>query len=191
MESTLAVLCEDEMPVVRIPMSKERFLNWNPDDDFVYEFDNGLAEPTTGMKKGERYLIINIQDKFSVLPMYQQGSRLLAETDCWLTKSQMRRPDLSLFTREDIRVTDDSAEPIPAFVVEIISPSVKADHVETKLIEYFNAEVQVVWHIYPALRMVRAFTSPRHNVTCFEDDSFSAAPAVPDLQMTVGELFAR
>ena len=130
MESTLAVLCEDEMPIVRIPMSKERFLNWNPDDDFVYEFDNGFAEPTTGMKKDERYLIINIQDKFSLLPMYQQGARLLAETDCWLTKSQMSRPDLSLFTREDIRVTDNSAEPIPAFVVEIISPSDKADHVE-------------------------------------------------------------
>ena len=191
MESTLAVPQKDETSVIRIPMSKERFLNWNPDDDFVYEFDNGFAEPTTGMKKDERYLIINIQDKFSVLPMYQQGTRLLAETDCWLTKSQMRRPDLSLFTREDIRVTDDSAEPIPTFVVEIISPSDKADHVETKLIEYFNAQVRVVWHIYPALRMVRVFTSPRYNVTCFEDDPFSAAPAVPDLRMTVGELFAR
>ena len=43
----------------------------------------------------------------------------------------------------------------------------------------------------PALRMVRVFTSVKSNTTHFETDSFSAAPAVPDLQMMVDELFAR
>ena len=80
---------------------------------------------------------------------------------------------------------------LPAFVVELISPSDRAKHVEQKVIEYFNAGVQVVWHVHPELRMVRVFTSARHNVTCFEHDAFDAAPALPDLQLTVDALFEK
>ncbi len=188
MESTLLETTE-EKAVVGIPMSKEQFLNWNPDEGFLYEFANGLAIPTDGMKKAERYLVVNIQDKFVTSKAYQGGARLLAETDCWLTESQMRRPDLAFFSKESIRVVDDSSEPIPPFVVEIISPSDTVKRVESKIIEYFEAGVQVVWHIHPELKMVRVFTSSRRNVTCFENDTFDASPVVPDLQLTVEELF--
>ena len=189
MESTLLEMPE-EAAVVGIPMSKQRFLNWNPDDGFLYEFDNNLAIPTDGMKKAERYLVVNILDKFAPLKAYQDGGRLLAETDCWLTDEQMRRPDLAYFSKEAIRVVDNSSEPIPPFVIEIISPSDRAEQVEKKVIEYFAAGVQVIWQIHPELRMVRVFTSPRHNVTCFDNDAFDAAPALPDLKLTMEELFA-
>ena len=188
MESTLLETTE-EKAVVGIPMSKEQFLSWNPESNFLYEFDNGLAIPTDGMKKAERYLVVNIQDKFATLKEYQEGGRLLVKTDCWLTASQMRRPDLSFFSKESIRVVDDSSEPIPPFVIEIISPSDTVKHVEQKIIDYFEAGVQVVWHIHPELRMVRVFTSSRRNITCFENDTFDASPAIPDLQLTVEELF--
>jgi Uma2 family endonuclease len=188
MESTLIERPGKEAEV-GIPMSKQQFLNWNPENGFLYEFENGLAIPTNGMKKAERYLVVNIQDKFATLKAYQEGGRLLAETDCWLTENQMRRPDLAFFSKEAIRIVDDSSEPIPPFVIEIISPTDTAKHIEEKVIEYFEAGVQVIWHIYPELRMVRVSTSPRNNVTCFENDFFSATPAIPDLQMTVDELF--
>lgn len=188
MEATLLEKSEANL-MAGIPMSKQQFLNWNGDDAFLYEFDNGMVIPTDGMKKGERYLVVNIQDKFAALEAYQNGGRLLAETDCWLTENQMRRPDLAFFSKEAIQVVDDSSEPIPPFVVELISPSDTSKHIEQKIIEYFTAGVRVVWHVHPDLRMVRVFTSPRHNVTCFEQDTFSAAPALPDLQFTVDELF--
>ena len=85
----------------------------------------------------------------------------------------------------------DDGSPVPAFAVEIISPSDKADKIETKVIEYLNAGVQVIWHVFPALRMVRVFTSVKNSISHFETDTFDAAPAVPDLTMTVNELFAR
>ncbi|QDK77066.1 Uma2 family endonuclease [Spirosoma sp. KCTC 42546] len=188
MESTL-LKTSGQDAVIGIPMSKQQFLNWNPDDGFLYEFENGLAIPTDGMKKAERYLVVNIQDKFAQLKAYHEGGRLLAETDCWLTDNQMRRPDLAFFSKEAIRVVDDSSEPIPPFVIEIISPSDTVQHVEQKIIEYFEAGVQVIWHIHPELRMVRVFTSLRRNITCFENDAFDASPAIPDLELTVEELF--
>ena len=39
-----AVVEWDDVSIIRIPMSKTAFLNWNPDDGFLYEYDNGFAE---------------------------------------------------------------------------------------------------------------------------------------------------
>lgn len=186
-----AVLEPEEVDDVRIAMSKETFLNWNPDDGFLYEYDNGFAEQTTGMKKEERYIISNIQDTFDTTNAYRERAKLLPESDVWVTDSQKRIPDVAFFTRDQINESANGVETIPAFVVELISPTDRADKIETKVIEYFNAGVQVIWHVFPALRMVRVFTSVKSNTTYFETDRFSAAPAVPDLQMTVDELFAR
>lgn len=186
-----AVLEQEEVDDVRIPMSKQAFINWNPDDGFLYEYDNGFAEQTSGMKKEERYIISNIQDKFLTTSAHSERAKLFEESDIWVTENQKRIPDMAFFTRNQILGSTNDDDPIPAFVVELISPSDKADKIETKVIEYFKAGVQVIWHVFPALRMVRVFTSVKNSISHFETDSFDAAPAVPDLQLTVNELFAR
>ena len=185
-----AVVEQQDVEVVRIPMTKETFLNWSPDDGYLYEYDNGFAEPVSGMKRNERYIISNIQAKFLTTKAFGQRAWLFEESDVWLTEDQKRIPDIAFFTRDQI---DDLSEiePIPAFVVEIISPGDKADKIETKVIEYFQAGVQVIWHVFPALRMVRVFASVKNSITHFESDTFDAAPVIPDLTMTVNELFAR
>ena len=187
MESTL-IEAPDSEAVVGIPMSKQRFLNWSPDDGFLYEFDNGIAIPTDGMKKEERYLVRNVQRALQKTKAFLDGGFMFEESEVWVTDNQKRIPDMAYFTDSQIKQSTE-AEPIPTFVIEIISPTDKVKSVESKVIEYFAAGVQVVWHIHPALRMVRVFTSSRQNVTCFENDSFTAAPVIPDLQLTVEELF--
>ncbi|MBC7570392.1 MAG: Uma2 family endonuclease [Spirosoma sp.] len=190
MESAVLEQQERETDEVRIAMSKETFLNWSPDDGFLYEYDNGFAEQTTGMKRRERYIISNIQAKFLTTKAFGEKAWLFEESDVWVTDSQKRIPDMAFFTREQIADTSET-EPIPAFVVELISPSDKADKIERKVIEYFNAGVQAIWHVFPALQMVRVFTTVNSNTTHFETDVFDAGPVVPDLSMTVNELFAR
>ena len=39
-----AVVEWEDVSIIRIPMSKTAFLNWNPDDGSLYEYDNGFAE---------------------------------------------------------------------------------------------------------------------------------------------------
>lgn len=189
METTL-LETPDQETVLGMPMSKQKFLNWNGDDEYLYEFDNGYAIPTDAMKNVERPIIQKILRKFTQTKAYQQMGELLTETKCWLADSQMRIPDAAFFTSAQIQESGEGKHPIPAFVVELISPSDRVRHVEQKVIEYFEAGVQVVWQVHPELRMVRVFTSARHNVTCFEQDAFDAAPALPDLQLTVDALFA-
>jgi len=184
------ILLEEIATDVRLPITKEQFLNWSPDNGLLFEFDNGFAEPTTGMKKEERYLVRNIQRAFRKTVSFAQDAMLLEETDVWLTNHQKRIPDIAFFTNRQI---NDSAtgsdEPVPMFVVEIISPTDKTDKVERKVLEYFQAGVQIIWHIYPALNMVRVISSPRLASSFFDDDAFSAAPVLPDLQLTVSDLF--
>lgn len=186
-----AVLEQEDVDDVRIPMSKAAFINWNPDDGFLYEYDNGFAEQTSGMENKELLIISNIQDKFSTTNAHAERTKPYEEADMWVSGTQKRIPDIALFARQQILDGANDGNPIPAFVVELISPSDKADKIETKVIEYFRSGVQVIWHVFPALRMVRVFTSVKNSITHFESDMFDAAPAVPDLTMTVDELFAR
>jgi Uma2 family endonuclease len=182
---------EPEVAEVRIPMSKETFLRWNPENEFQYEYDNGFAEQTMGMKNIEYYLVANLEDAFYQTQAFREKGKLLQETDVWLTANQMRRPDLAFFTQAQIRAAANGGNPVPVFVVEIISDHDKARKVEHKVREYFTAGVQVVWHIYPddELKMVRIFLSPRQQNTHFDTDALTAAPALPDLQLTVDQLF--
>jgi len=183
----------DELEVadVRIPMTKAEFLKWNPDGGFLYEYDGAYAEQIHALQNTERYLVRNIQDAFVSTAAYQLRTRLFEETECWVTDKQMRRPDVALFTDAQIRESTAGGNPVPAFVIEIISEHDKANKIERKVGEYFRAGVQVLWHVYPELRMVRMLLSPRNLVSLFETDVISAAPVLPDLQMTVDGLFAQ
>ncbi|MBC8154675.1 MAG: Uma2 family endonuclease [Bacteroidetes bacterium] len=191
MEAIATVAKEIDLAEDRLPTTKAEFLDWSPNDDALYEWHDGTLVQQSGMKKEERPIIRVITRAFAKTTAYQQRAELLAETNCWLTDEQMRIPDLAFFTDEQIKASaTDDTEPIPAFVVELISPGDKASHIEKKVLEYFSAGVTVVWHIYPDLTMVRVFTSPKLSTTSFADDTISAGPAIPDLQLTIGELFA-
>ena len=182
---------EPEVADVRIPMTKAEFLRWNPDDSFLYEYDGQYAEQNHAMKNTERYLVRNIQRKYQTTEAFRQNDWLFEETECWVTDKQMRRPDMALFTDAQIKESTAGGNPVPAFVVEVISEHDRANKIERKVGEYFRAGVQVLWHVYPELGMVRVLLSPRNMVSLFETDVISAAPVLPDLQMTVDELFAQ
>lgn len=108
-----------------------------------------------------------------------------------LSQIQMRRPDLAYFSNEQINNSlTSNEEPIPAFALEVISPSDDAEDVEKKVGEYFKAGVQVVWNIYPENQVVYVYTSRKNATICLEDDVCSATPVLPDFAISVKALFA-
>ena len=90
-----AVVEWEDVSIIRIPMSKTAFLNWNPDDGSLYEYDNGFAEQVSGMKKTERYIISNIQDKFLKTQAFHEQAKLFEESDVWVTEEQKRILDMA------------------------------------------------------------------------------------------------
>ena len=177
--------------VLAQPQTLAEFLEWESVDGNKYEWFDGQLVQFEKMKKKHLYLIRRLNRLFATTNAYQQGGELIAEQDVLLTPRQMRRPDLAYFSNEQI---DNSprieVEPIPAFAVEVISPTDDVEDVETKLVEYFKAGVRVVWHIYLENQAVYVYTSRRQVAIYIEDDLCSAAPVLPDFTIRVTELFA-
>jgi Uma2 family endonuclease len=174
-----------------LPRTLAEFLDWEPTDGAKYEWSDGEIIRSEKMKKKHLHLIRQLNRLFLNTIAHQEGGELIMEQDVLLTGIQLRRPDLAFFSGEQItnsKTNDD--EPIPAFVLEVISPTDDAEAVENKLGEYFRAGVGVVWHIYPENQVVYVYTSRRHVVVCLENDVCSAAPVLPDFSLSVNDLFS-
>jgi Uma2 family endonuclease len=102
-------------------LSIQDFLTLQGQSEEVFEYDNGALTTIGAMKNQERIIVSNIFRKFQQTKAYTALGELLPETDCWLTPAQMRRPDISFFTRAQIKESAEGKNPIPAFVIELIS----------------------------------------------------------------------
>lgn len=172
-------------------MTKADFLRWESDDNYVYEFNNGVLEPTISMKQEEVILAKRIIRRFGETEAYRRDDELMGEIDCWVTEKQMRRPDIAYFTNEQINRMANKERIVPGFAIEFVSENDDVRKYIRKLNEYFSAGVQVVWLVFPDDYTVYVYTSPKTVTICTDDDVLSAAPALPELQMSVAELFRR
>jgi Uma2 family endonuclease len=171
-------------------LSLNEFRAWASDDGFKYEWVDGTLKATTAMKNRERLLVSRLLRRFAQTKAYQEGGELLPETDTLLAPvNKVRIPDLAFFTRDELLQSEKGDEPIPSFVIEIISPSNTVDEVQTKLADYFSSGVQVVWEIFPKNKSVRIYNSLKTVKICTDDDVCSAAPALPDFTITPNQLF--
>ncbi len=176
-------------PTDTLPRTLEEFLDWEPNDGFKYEWNDGEMISFTGMKENQIYIYDRLLDLFIDLG-YKSSGTLIAEQDVHLTGIQVRRPDIAYFTREQIRQSAREAGVVPEFVIEIISNNDEINKLEQKLTEYFKAGVRVVWIVIPEHRIVQVYTSRRTVKICLENDRCSAAPVLPDFEVSVSELFA-
>ncbi len=170
-------------------MTKAEFLHWQSDDNYVYEFDNGLLTPGTSRRQDEMLMLKQLTRLFARTEAYSRGGELLAEVDVWFTESQMRRPDVAFYSAEQLAEISQGRTAIPHFVIEFASESDNEAKSVQKRHEYFDAGVQVVWWVFPIYKEVFMYTSPTTITGCQGNDLLTAAPALPDLQMTVAELF--
>ena len=103
-----------------------------------------------------------------------------------------RRPDIAWLTEQQIyALADPNAYEVPRFVIEVVSTNDSINKVKAKMINYGDAGVEVVWQIFPAHRQVDVYTGPllHHMTVCKGADICSAAPALPDFQLTVDAIF--
>ncbi|MFD2569764.1 Uma2 family endonuclease [Spirosoma soli] len=173
---------------VALPTTFEEFLRFEPNDGYKYEWNDGELIRFSGMKRKHLQLIKRLNRLFIRTAAHAAGGELICEQDVMLTGIQMRCPDIAYFSDEQIRNEED--EPIPAFCIEIISPTDESEKVEAKRIEYFRAGVQVVWHIFPENKEVYIYTSRKTVQICSDDDTCSAHPVLNDFAITVNELLA-
>jgi Uma2 family endonuclease len=172
------------------PTTLSEFRDWEfPIDGYKYEWFDGEIIKFDKMKKKHLKLISVLLDLFDTTIAKSKRGRLIPEQDVELSAIQMRRPDLVFFNGIQIANSDTDEEPIPEFVIEVISPTDDAFKIEEKLGEYFKAGVKVVWHIYPELKLVYVYSGRKQVVICSDDDICSAQPVLSDFEISANELF--
>lgn len=174
-----------------LPKTFEEFLQWDAADGFKYEWNDGEVIRFEKMKKKHLVIIRRLQQLFFGTVSFDKGGAFIMEQDVMLTGIQMRRPDLAYFSGNQIDdSTSSDEEPIPEFIIEVVSPTDDAIKVEEKLAEYFKSTVKVVWHIYPENEVVYVYTSRKQVKICTDNDICSAAPVLTDFNISVNDLLA-
>lgn len=170
-----------------LPRSLEAFLDWEPNDGLKHEWNDGEIITFEGMKENQMYIYDRLLDLLIDLG-YKKSGTLIAEQDVVVSGIQVRRPDIAYFTREQIGQSAKGIRSIPEFVIEIISNNDEINKLEQKLTEYFKAGVHVVWIVIPEQQVVNVYTSRRDVKACLENDICSAAPVLPDFEISVNDL---
>jgi Uma2 family endonuclease len=172
-------------------MSLEAFKSFKSEDGFKYEWNNGtLISETTSMKNTERLIIARLMDSFTQTVAYTNGARLLPETGVLISSlDKYRIPDLSYFTQPELERSARGEEPIPSFVIELISPSDRIAYYQEKISEYFLSGTKAVWLVFPKEKQIWSFTSPTDVKIHSGASRCSATPAVDDMVISPDDLF--
>ncbi|NJN33889.1 MAG: Uma2 family endonuclease [Saprospiraceae bacterium] len=141
------------------------------------------------MKQDELQIIRNLSRIFLQTQAFDDGGWLSPEIEVWTSAAQFRKPDMAYFSAEQIAKAVEKENNIPAFVIEIISKNDPVNIITHKIAEYFKAGVGVVWHIFPEQKMVYIFTSVKNITVCEGEDICSAAPVLPDFQISANAIF--
>jgi Uma2 family endonuclease len=179
------MVVEKKLPT--LPRTMEEFQNWEPNDGFKYEWNDGELIKFTGMNK-RQVKIYDLLLRLFIEKGYIQLGTFVAEYDVILSGIQMRRPDIAYLTKTQIESADKGTDEIPEFAIEIISGNDNINHVEEKIGEYFKAGVKVLWLIFPDGQSVHVYTSRRDVKICIENDICSANPVLPEFEIGVDVL---
>lgn len=194
MSSTAATVEKKPNPTTRKPrrISREEFLREYSDkeDGYKYEWNAGIIEKTKSMNQAQLFLQNVLLRIFVKTEIFKQGGLFTSEGDMDTSPDQLRRPDLAIYNKEQVEKMRTGENQVAPWLAEIISENDKADKINEKLEEYFQAGVQVVWHIYPASKQVYVYTSVEDVTICRGKTVCSGAPAMPDFEVTAEELFA-
>lgn len=163
------------------------------EDQYKYEWVNGtVVKSIRGMDKSQLYILNNLLNFFDELKSKSKvNGRMIPEPDLFFL-SNHRRPDVAWLTEKQIyALAEPDAYEVPRFVIEVVSTNDNINKVKEKMVNYSEAGVQVVWHIFPQLRQVDVYTGTLlHQMTvCKGGDLCSAAPALPDFQLSVDAIF--
>jgi Uma2 family endonuclease len=172
-------------------ISFSEFLKIQETEDRIrYELDEGelVGTPSPTARHNEiRYRIHQALRDFSRI---HKLGYVTGETDFLLGPDTIRRPDVAFVTMAHLKRIDLDRSPLegaPALAVEVISPSNLAQDTFKKIHQYLAAGSEVVWVIYPPLKVVEVHDhTGTHELT---QGFLQAERLLPGLKLSLAEIF--
>ena len=104
----------------------------------------------------------------------------------------VRAPDVA-FVRADRVPSPEERRRFPALapdlVAEVVSPSDRSAEIESKVHDYLNAGVRLIWVLYPSTRTVTEYRSRDQIRVLTETDHLDGQDVIPGFSVRVAELF--
>ncbi len=127
----------------------------------IYELDEGelLMEPSPAL----RHNLMRQRIAMKLIQFIESNHLgvVAEEMDFRLAPDTVRNPDVAFVTAEHLKKIDLDRSPVegaPVLAVEVISPSNTAEDMAKKTQQYLRAGSQLVWIVYPKLRLVEAYS---------------------------------
>ncbi len=193
----------ENIPALSAIGKHTRYISWaefktrylNRDDGYKYEWVNGTIEKTKrAMDQNQYFILKNLRNLFEKLRF--QGiikGGFEAEIDTFFLEAVHRRPDISYFSDAQEKGMAHGEKQVPKFVVEIISDNDQMNRVHKKMQNYRDADVQVVWHIFPQLQEVHVYNGQNleQMLVCKGENLVSASPILNEFSMSVNDIFSK
>ncbi|MEO6810028.1 MAG: Uma2 family endonuclease [Isosphaeraceae bacterium] len=105
----------------------------------------------------------------------------------------VRGADLMFYSKARLpesRLDDSALDIVPDLVVEVVSPGNRASEIRSKIHEYLNAGVFMVWIAYPQRRTLVIYRRDDPiPITLTEADTLDNLPELPGFRCPVAEFF--
>ena len=158
--------------------------------EYNYEFYHGKIIRKEPMKQNELIIYQILLEFFLKTKAFANRGLLFAEADAPIDDFRKRIPDISFYTRAQVLEAQKIGNKVTTtFAIEILSDSETTVHIETKIQDYFDAGVLVVWYIHPKTQKIHVYTSPNDVKIYHGDMIVNAKPALDDFEFPVKALF--
>jgi Uma2 family endonuclease len=164
-------------------------------DGKMFELVNGqLVEKNTGFKSariGGKLLVLLTEHAEQNSLGWVNGAD--AGYQCFPDEpSKVRKPDVSFIRAERLAASDEPAGHCaiaPDLAVEVVSPIDKFSQVSTKVHEYLDATVQLVWVVDPVGEEVLVYRQDGTRAILTGKDYLDGETVVPGYRYLVADLF--
>jgi Uma2 family endonuclease len=169
-----------------------------PPEDTLYEIVDGRYVELPPMSVYAGVIASRLVQLLGTFATSHQLGQVVAEVLFGLTPRARRkyRPDVAFvsyrkWAKDRPLPTTDPWPVVPELAVEVISPTDPAEAVQTKVVEYLQGGVQLVWVIYPVLGWVLIYESQQRVRGLTVADELDAEPVLPGFRLPLRELFTQ
>lgn len=173
----------------KVLYTAEEFLALPSEDDRLLDLDDGeIVEMTKpGMPHGAITARLTFQLTLGLQPR-KLGTVLSGDVALLLNEGTVRSADVAVVLGERGKVKPGPFVGAPDIVIEIVSPSEWASHINRKRKQYLDAGAKEVWIVEPEIHMIEVYY-PDGTSRSFESPTLLTTPLIPNWQLNLAEIF--